>query len=197
MQIGKRMTREQKRRAQRFNATVSAIGFIAFVLFVGILLGSAVAAATPAESTEPPQNAPVIATAIHAPEAAELAVDPPSNLMEEPAEDVWTEEVYPLTYLGEFTISHYCACIACCGKDDGITATGTQATEGRTIAVDPTVIPYGTEIIIYYDDGRMGTYTAEDCGGAIKGNRLDVYMESHEAALIAGMTTGSVYMGVS
>jgi len=43
-------------------------------------------------------------------------------------------------YLGTFTVTHYCPCEICCGKTDGITYTGTQATEGRTVAVDPEVI---------------------------------------------------------
>ena len=47
-----------------------------------------------------------------------------------------------LTYLGEFRVTHYCACSACCGQyADGVTATGTVASEGRTIAVDTSVIP--------------------------------------------------------
>ena len=44
------------------------------------------------------------------------------------------------------------------------TATGTKATEGRTIAVDPSVIPYGSEVAVFYDDGRICYYIAEDCG---------------------------------
>lgn len=90
-------------------------------------------------------------------------------------------------YLGAFIVTHYCACEICCGKTDGITATGTVATEGRTVAVDPQVIPYGSKIAVYYPDGSLGHYVAEDCGGAIKGKRLDVYMDSHEAALAAGI----------
>lgn len=90
--------------------------------------------------------------------------------------------------LGEFVISFYCSCEKCCNKSDGITATGTQATEGRTIAVDPEVIPYGTMVVI---DGH--TYIAEDCGGAIKGNRIDIYMNSHEEALQAGVRTVEVF----
>lgn len=77
-----------------------------------------------------------------------------------------------------YTITAYCPCVKCCGKTDGITATGAKATEGRTIAVDPDKIPYGTEVII---DGQI--YIAEDCGGAIKGNKIDLYFESHEEAL--------------
>ena len=91
--------------------------------------------------------------------------------------------------LGEFTITHYCACSRCCGKSDGVTATGTQATEGRTIAVDPEVIPYGTKVLI---DGHE--YIAEDCGGAIKGNRIDIYCDSHEEALSRGRITREVWV---
>ena len=101
--------------------------------------------------------------------------------------------------LGEFKITHYCACSKCCGKDEtdpwyGITATGTRATEGRTIAVDPKVIPYGTEVTIRYQDGTEHTYISEDCGGAIKGNRIDVYMDGHEAALVEGVKYGEVFI---
>ena len=52
------------------------------------------------------------------------------------------------TDLGNFTITYYCACEICCNKADGITATGTPVIEGQTIAVDPSVIPYGTKVII-------------------------------------------------
>lgn len=90
--------------------------------------------------------------------------------------------------LGEFVITHYCACEKCTVDGDGITATGTKAASGRTIAVDPEVIPYGTTVII---DGR--TYIAEDCGGAIKGNRIDIFMNSHEEALKAGVRTAEVF----
>ena len=89
--------------------------------------------------------------------------------------------------LGEFVITHYCACEKCT-DGDGITATGTKATEGRTIAVDPEVIPYGTVVII---DGH--TYVAEDCGGAIKGNKIDIYMDSHRDALVAGVKVAEVF----
>lgn len=67
-----------------------------------------------------------------------------------------------------FTITAYCGCEKCCGKTDRITATGTHAVEGVTIAVDPTVIPYGSLV----DIEGIGTFVAEDCGGAIKATRL-------------------------
>lgn len=55
-----------------------------------------------------------------------------------------------------------------------ITATGTTPKWG-TIAVDPSVIPYGTKVYIPKFDM---VFTAEDCGGAIKGNKIDIFMNS-------------------
>ena len=95
--------------------------------------------------------------------------------------------------LGEFRLTAYCPCSLCCGKDDGITSTGTTAAEGRTIAVDPYVIPYGSTVTIYFTDGTSHTYTAEDCGGAIKENRIDVFFDDHQAAREFGVQTAYVY----
>lgn len=84
--------------------------------------------------------------------------------------------------LGSFKISAYCHCSKCCGKSDGITATGTKVAANRTIAVDPKVIPLGSKVII---DGQ--TYIAEDTGGHIKGNRIDMYFPTHQQALNWGI----------
>lgn len=93
------------------------------------------------------------------------------------------------TSLGVFTVTAYCSCARCCGvwasrRPGGIvyTASGTVAQEGRTVAVDPNVIPYGT--VLWIAGHR---YVAEDCGGAIKGNRIDVYFSSHDAARAWGV----------
>ena len=93
------------------------------------------------------------------------------------------------TCLGNFKITYYCACEKCCNKADGITATGSRVAEGRTIAVDPSVIPYGTKVII---GGHI--FTAEDCGGAIKQNHIDIYVNSHEEAEALGVANASVYL---
>ncbi|MGN0451459.1 MAG: 3D domain-containing protein [Acutalibacteraceae bacterium] len=88
----------------------------------------------------------------------------------------------------EVIATGYCPCMQCCGKTDGITATGTQATAGRTIAVDPAVIPYGTEVVI---NGH--TYVAEDCGGAINGYDIDIFFNTHDEALQFGRQTLTAY----
>lgn len=92
------------------------------------------------------------------------------------------------TSLGEFEITYYDACIKCCSKTDGITATGTQATVGRTIAVDPKVIALGSTVWI---DGHQ--YIAEDVGGAIKDKHIDIFVTDHAIALQLGRQTKEVY----
>jgi 3D (Asp-Asp-Asp) domain-containing protein len=98
--------------------------------------------------------------------------------------------------LGEFKLTAYCSCSICCGKwannrPNGIVygAIGEELKEGYSIAVDPNVIPYRTEVII---NGR--TYKAQDCGGAIKGNRIDVYFEDHDDALEFGIQYSEVFV---
>ena len=80
------------------------------------------------------------------------------------------------TFAGVFSTTAYCKCEKCCGVwTDSPTKSGTIPQEGRTIAVDPNVIPLGTQVII---DGQI--YTAEDTGSAVKGNVIDIYLSDHE-----------------
>lgn len=91
------------------------------------------------------------------------------------------------------TVTHYDCCVACCGKDDGITASGVQATPGVTAAVDPDVIPLGSDVLVDYGDGEIHYYRADDTGGAVKGNHIDLCVGSHEEALQMGRRTATVY----
>ena len=99
-----------------------------------------------------------------------------------------TEDMYG-ECLGNYKLTYYCSCELCCDKETGITATGTPVIEGQTIAVDASVIPYGTQVII---NGHV--FTAEDCGGAIKGNRIDIYVNDHNKALELGVDHADVYL---
>lgn len=94
-----------------------------------------------------------------------------------------------LKNIGTYKITGYCGCSSCCGKSDGITASGTRATAGRTIAADTSTLPFGTKVVI---DGH--TYTVEDVGGAINGNHIDVYFSSHSKALQWGVRYCDVYV---
>ena len=115
-------------------------------------------------------------------------IETTTKIVENPVESVEKcvfvpEETQPTYTEKEMTITAYCPCNKCT-DGDGITSTGVVPKQGRTIAVDPKNIPYGTEIII---DGH--TYIAEDCGGAIKGNRIDLFFDSHSEALDFGRQT--------
>lgn len=139
-------------------------------------------------------------------EVTEPATEPPTETLEEPTIES-TEEIEPPAtteptvmteptevadniYLGEFRLTAYCPCSECNGPwSGGITSTGVIAQVGRTIAVDPTVIPYGTEVVI---NGH--TYVAEDCGSSIKGNRIDIYHSTHEEANDFGVQYADVYI---
>ena len=96
--------------------------------------------------------------------------------------------------LGEFVLTAYCPCFECCGKFEedpwyGITASGTKATENHTVAVDPEVIPLGS--ILYINGVR---YVAEDVGGAIEGNHVDIFFNDHQKALEFGVQQADVFI---
>ena len=95
-----------------------------------------------------------------------------------------------LVSLGTYTLYAYCPCSKCCGKwSGGPTASGAMPQEGHTVAADWSVLPAGTEI---YIEG-VGWRVVEDTGAGIDGHTLDVYYDSHEAALGHGVQEAVVY----
>ena len=80
-----------------------------------------------------------------------------------------------------YKITAYCPCSKCCGKTNGRTASGTKATAGRTVAAS-SKFAFGTKLNI---GGHI--YTVEDRGGAIKGNKIDIFVNSHAEALRWGV----------
>lgn len=108
-------------------------------------------------------------------------------------------EIYYDPYTGEemgaivetrvFRCTAYCPCVICCNQyspdvTGGVshTATGTEPMQGRTVAVDPSIIPYGTRLVI---NGQV--YIAEDCGGAIIGDSIDIFYSNHADAEAFGL----------
>lgn len=97
---------------------------------------------------------------------------------------------YPKRNVGKFVLSWYTPVELKKSVDKLRTATGSKPKEGRTIAVDPKVIPYGT---LVYIEG-YGYYIAEDTGGAIKGNRIDIFINDHNKAMQLGRKTANVWV---
>ena len=84
-------------------------------------------------------------------------------------------------------VTAYCACKKCCGKfADGITACGHKIRQGDTFAAADKRYSFGTEMVISgYNKGKP--IKVLDRGGAIRGNRLDVFFNSHRKAMQWGV----------
>lgn len=94
----------------------------------------------------------------------------------------------------DVTITFYC-CEArphICGTGTGITASGRRVTPYVSCAVDTDIIPLGSTIMIEYN-GEMVYLRADDTGGSIKGNRLDIAVKGHQEALSLGVKTADIW----
>lgn len=95
--------------------------------------------------------------------------------------------------LDDVTVTHYDCCVECCGKADGITASGVRATPGVTVAVDPAVIPLGADVLVDYGDGEICYYRADDTGSGVVGNHIDLCVADHQTAVQLGRRTATVW----
>ena len=115
------------------------------------------------------------------------------QLKSKPPETIIVErDISPIPYkeLGEYTISFYCDCPICTKTAKGSKmATGTKPKEGKTIACDGDTLKMGD--IVYIE--TIGVRVCEDKGSAIKGNRIDVYMDDHDIANKMGIRKVNVY----
>lgn len=172
------MRRHDKRTREQRKADESAL-FAAACLGATVILIVVAILSTSAQAVEAePEEAPIV-------EEYDPAWDIPAT------ESAVCNDVF----LGEYTLTAYCACSKCCGVwANGYTATGTLATEGRTIAVDPKVIPYGTRVLLIWPDGTQHSYIAEDCGGGVNGSHIDVFFNDHQTARVFGVQSAMVYL---
>ena len=145
----------------------------------------------------------IIATLIDAIGASRTKDSLTTNADESVSESIAVSAEPAVEYknLGEFTLTAYCPCVQCCGVWSAEhpsrigtgyiqkTASGTIPTEGRTIGVDPSVIPFGTAVVI---NGHE--YIAEDRGGAVQGNVIDIFFVDHNEALAFGRQSAEVFI---
>lgn len=110
-----------------------------------------------------------------------------TDLMLEQQPDI---QEFPNRKLGRFSLTWYSPKELGRPAEKLKTSTGQRPKAGRTIAVDSKVIPYGS--IVYIQD--YGYFIAEDCGGAIKENRIDIYTDSHEYAMQQGRKVANVWV---
>lgn len=96
--------------------------------------------------------------------------------------------------LEDVTITFYCCeeYPHICGTGTGITASGRRVTPYVSCAVDTSIIPLGSTVMIEYN-GEMVYLRADDTGGSIKGNRLDIAVKGHSEALSLGVKTADIW----
>lgn len=99
------------------------------------------------------------------------------------------ESVSSVQSLGSFRITGYCPCRKCSAGWGGRTSSGAVAASRRTVAVDPRVIPMGSRLLI---NGQV--YVAEDTGGGVKGNHIDIYCDSHAQAKSLPFQNAQVFL---
>ncbi len=173
-------TRNRTRMERRLAAGKLYGAVVAVVIAAGMfaLLAGEMEAA--AENGEPPviyerEETPAVAQRAAYVEQRAVEEAPHPSTQEEPEEEVFDKEAQPrkvLEYIGTYYITGYDICMKCCGKTDGITASGAKAEVGRTVAASKD-FPFGT---VLYIEG-IGERVVEDRG--VTGKTLDVLCNDH------------------
>lgn len=123
-------------------------------------------------------------------EVVEVKVESPAPKVCRHVEIETEKEPMPQYRSVDVVATAYCPCSKCCGKSDGITATGVKAKARHTIAADPKFLPYGTKVLFDCNE-----WVVEDCGGAIKGeNRIDIFFDTHQEAVNFGKQTFTIWI---
>lgn len=173
----------ERRRARQAERTASAWRILAYAaLVVAILAVHAAGADTASE--------PTTSTTVPVPQTVTTIQSVQEDFENERIEAALLAQAHMIE---ECVVTHYDCCVECCGKDDGITASGVRATPGVTVAVDPDVIPLGADVLVDYGDGKIHYYRADDTGGAVRGNHIDLCVGTHDEALQLGRRTATVY----
>lgn len=107
------------------------------------------------------------------------------NLEEVDREATSESDEIPKHLYSNCKITHYCPCDTCCGKSDGITASGVPAQVGRTVACGG--LPFGTKLLI---NGQR--YVVEDTG--VGEFEIDIFVGDHQEALNKGVYYADVYI---
>lgn len=166
--------------------------YIALFVIVAVLIITIVACSKGSGANDVHTVEPIVTNTPTEPVVTEPVITEPETTKEPEPEYI---------SLGEFKVTAYCGCSKCCGKwgenrpvdSDGkiivMTAGGYRAVQGVTIAADTSKFPFGTKLFI---DGHE--YTVQDRGGAINGNKLDIYFNNHQDALNFGVQYKEVFI---
>lgn len=192
----RRRTREEK----KLRRIIVVLDTILVLIFVAMLIAVLTTEAASEEANKAPVSEAeewitILPTVTR--EELERNREPSYEAITTPAQDPITyEDLFRErgTYISDCKITHYCTELRphICGNGDGLTSTGVPVTAYWTCAVDPSVIPYGAEVMVDYGD-HVEFWKAQDCGGSVKGNHVDLAVEHHDEAYDLGVKYTSVY----
>ena len=186
----RKLTRQQRAQRRRFYRRTSAVFLILLLCLCSALLGMAAAKAIdgPQETLE--------AEPIETPAKSESVVPAPAIEQPEDFENERIEEALlsRSSVIDDCTVTFYCAerYKHICGTGDGIAYDGTSVLPWATCAVDPSVIPLGSTVLVDLGDGEgLRYFRANDTG--VKGDHIDICVPTHDEALRLGIQTSTVY----
>ena len=186
----RKLTRQQRAQRRRFYRRTSAVFLILLLCLCSALWGMAAAKAIdgPQETRETvPMETPVEAESA----APAPAIEQPEDFENERIEEALLSRS---SVIDDCTVTFYCAerYKHICGTGDGIAYDGTPVIPWATCAVDPSVIPLGSTVLVDLGDGEgLRTLVANDTG--VKGNHIDISVPTHDEALRLGIQTSTVY----
>ena len=187
----RKLTRQQRAQRRRIYRRTSAVFLLLALYALCFFLG----ASLPVKAAEIPVQAQEAAP-METPTEAESTA--PAPAIEQP-EDVENERIEEAllsrsSVIDDCTVTFYCAerYKHICGTGDGIAADGTPVLPWATCAVDPSIIPLGSTVMVDLCDGYgLRTLVANDTG--VKGNHIDICISTHAEALRLGIQTSTVY----
>ena len=186
----RKLTRQQRAQRRRFYRRTSAVFLILLLCLCSALWGMAAAKAIdgPQETRETvPMETPVEAESA----APAPAIEQPEDFENERIEEALLSRS---SVIDDCTVTFYCAerYKHICGTGDGIAYDGTPVLPWATCAVDPSIIPLGSTVMVDLGDGYgLRTLVANDTG--VKGNHIDICVHTHNDAIRLGIQTSTVY----
>ena len=173
----------------RKKPTMYRVVYLVVLIVWAILLATVLLTAEKPESADPVQETVTVV-------ATMLLYQEPE--VEQVGEQETTLDLTKLKQVENATVTAYCVCKACCGKDEshpdyGITASGRPAEPYLSVAVDPYLIPLGSTVYLDYGDGELLRFRADDTGSGVAGAHIDVCYPDHQSALDHGVQTASVW----
>lgn len=184
----RRRTRNERRQKRR--TIILVLCFAAWLLVVAVISFACVLSGVPECNYDPPTE-----NAVSTPQSAIVSDFVDENLEAFENELIEAALLAKSTKIEDVTVTHYCTELYphICGTGDGITASGMRVAPYTTVAVDPDVIPLGSDVLVDYGDGVIHYYRADDVGAWVKGNHIDVAVKYHDEAEQLGVKTATVY----